>query len=89
VAIALTTDRGLRVEVRPGSVSFASRTTRAQRSANRHCVSQILRRDPRGQSRATRLTAAWSTARSRAEADRSSWSLQLQPALKPSPAGCP
>jgi hypothetical protein len=55
------------------------------RPANRRCASRTLLRDPRRRSRTTRLTAAWSTTRSRAEADRSSFSLQLPCCAKTRP----
>src|SRR6266513_1300265 len=68
-------DWGERVAAQPGGGSSATRTRRDLRLANRRCASGTLLRDPRRRSRATRRTAAWSTARSRAEADRSSVSL--------------
>src|SRR2546425_3986092 len=75
-------DWGERVAAQPGSASSATRTRRGRRPANRPCAPRTLLRDPRRRSRATRRTAAWSTARSRAEADPSSSSLHLQPALE-------
>src|SRR5712691_9029348 len=82
VTIHAAMDWGERVAAQPGSVSSATRTRRGPRLANPRCASRTLLRDPRRRSRATRPTAAWSTARSRAEAERSSFSLQLQPALE-------
>src|SRR5262245_4845163 len=71
-------DCGERVAVQPGSAPSATTTRRGPRFANRRCASGTLLQDPRRRSRATRRTAAWSTARSPAEADLSFFSLQLQ-----------
>src|SRR5690349_24194991 len=75
-------DWGERVAAQPGSASFATRTRRRPRLVNRRCASGTLLRDPRRRSRATRRTAASSTDTSQGEADRSSLSLRLQPALE-------
>src|SRR6266487_488739 len=82
VTISAAMDLGERVAAQPGSAGFTTRARRRRRLANRRCASRTLLRDRRRRSRATRRTAAWSTARSRAEADRSSCSLQLQPGLE-------
>src|SRR6267378_6139789 len=82
VTIPPTIVWGEQVAAQPGSASSATRTRRGRRPANRRCASRTLLRDPRRRSRATRRTAAGSTTRSRDEADRSSSSLQLQPALE-------
>src|SRR5215813_1404265 len=82
LTIHVAMDWGERVAAQPGSASFATRTRHRPRLANRRCAFGTLLRDPRRRSRATQRTAAWSTATSRAEADRSSLSLRLQPALQ-------
>src|SRR5262245_63895333 len=71
-----------RVAVLPGSATSATRTMRGPRVANRRCASRTLLRDPRRRNLATRQRAVWSTARSRAEVDGLSFSLQLQPILE-------
>src|SRR5262245_57749285 len=75
-------DWGERAAAPPGNVVSATRATRGPRLANRRCASRTLLRDPQRRSRATRRPTAWSIARSQAEADWSSPSLQLQPALE-------
>src|SRR5262249_60810460 len=70
------------VAVPPGSATSATRTMRGPRVANRRCASRTLLRDPRRRSPATRQRAVWTTARSRAEVDGLSFSLQLQPILE-------
>src|SRR5215813_12341946 len=58
------------VAAQPGSAWSATRTRRRPPLVNRHFESGTLLPDPRRRSRATLRTGAWSTARSRAEADQ-------------------